>query len=323
MNFRNLSTISVILLLHLIGISLIFCNNPDSENNQLSLRKSKPAYFLIDDGTPIRDVTKINKPRLYGFWGGLVLLDIYGINRLKETWYSQPISSFHFIGFKDDWKARKQADKIAHMMDGYLGAHLASKAYRWAGYSVKQSIWYGALTSWLWMLQIEFVDAFYEEWGFSVLDFTSNSVGVVYATLQQLYPDKLKGIRLKFSYHTSNAYRNNLYSETNTGRIDDYEGMTFWLAVNLYDIMPQNIKEKYPSWLSPVGISFGQSVNNIASYIYAGERQLYVGLDFDLTKLPTGDNKTLKLVKDLFNFVRMPMPTVRISPRTVWYGFYF
>ena len=295
----------------------------ESSAAQFSIKQGKPSYYLIDDGTPIRSENQIKPVRLYGFLGTVVAFDIYSLNRLRKTWYSQPIGSFHFIEFEPDWRARKQADKFGHMMHAYFATHMASKAYRWVGFSTKKSIWYGALTGWVWIFQIEMVDAFFEEWGFSVQDLTFNTIGVTYATLQQLYPDKLGGIRLKVSYHTSNAYKNDLYSEANKSRIDDYEGMTWWLTVNIHDVMPKSVKDGYPGWLAPWGIAVGQSVKNIARNIYGGERQVYIGLDFDITKIPTGNSKTGKFIKDLLNFVRLPLPAVRVSDGTVWYGFYF
>jgi hypothetical protein len=294
-------------------------NQPDS----ISVKDFGLSPYSLDDGTPWRTYTEINKPRLYGFWGATILLEIYGIVRLKETWYDQPISHFHFIQFRPDAKARKQADKIGHLMHAYFATHLASKLYRWSGFSAKKSITYGALTAWFWILQIELVDAFFAEWGFSTLDLATNTIGVVYAALQQRYPNQLRGIRFKISYHTSDAFRQDLYSETNKNRIDDYEGMTFWLAVNIYDVLPKSAKERYPVWLTPLGISFGQNVQGIANNIYGGERLLFIGLDIDLTKIPTGKSNTLKFTKDILNFVRLPLPTVRITPSTIWFGVYF
>lgn len=298
-------------------------DDKDASPQTFSTKLQKPAYYLIDDGTPIRSVNQIKPHRLYGFLGTLIVFDLYSLNRLRKTWYSQPIGHFHFIEFEPDWRARKQSDKMGHMMHAYFATHVASKAYRWAGLSTKKSIWYGALTSWIWIAQIELIDAFFEAWGFSVQDLAFNTFGVAYATMQQLHPDKLGGIRLKISYHSSEAYKNKLYSETNLSHIDDYEGITWWLAVNIHDVMPGSVKEKYPGWLAPWGIAVGHSVENIAQNIYGGQRQVYIGLDFDLTKIPTGDSKTLKFVKDMLNFVRMPLPAVRLSDGTVWYGFYF
>ncbi len=315
----------VILLLLLVYESVIFGGSDESKisQQQLSLHPEKSRYFLIDDGTPIRAVNQVKPVRLYGFLGALLAFDLYSLNRLRDTWYSQPIGSFHFLAPGPDWRARKQADKFGHTMHAYFATHLASKAYRWIGFSARNSIWYGALTGWLWIFQIEMIDAFFDEWGFSVYDLTFNTVGVSYATLQQLYPDRLGGIRFKVSYHTSAAYRNDLYSETNKSRIDDYEGLTFWFTVNIHDMMPERVQKNYPGWLKPWGIAVGQSVDNIAQYIYAGERQVYIGLDFDITRIPTGRSKTWKFVKSMLNFVRLPLPAVRLTDGTVWYGFYF
>jgi len=277
----------------------------------------------LDDGTPLRLQSQIKKMRLYSFWGGLLVLDIYGFRRLQDFWYNQPTSSFHLIDGEQDWKGRKQMDKIGHLMHAYFASNLSAKAYRWAGMSVYKSIWYGALTSWLWMLQIEITDGFFEEWGFSYFDFAANTLGGGYAALQQRYPEKLGGIRFKMSYTVSEAHKKGLYSQTNQAMIDDYEGMTFWLTANIHDLLPSRWKEKYPRWLSPWGIAVGYSAKDIANHIYLGRREVFIGLDFDLRKIPTGKSKFLKFVKDELNFIHLPLPAVRITPEGKWFMFYF
>lgn len=277
----------------------------------------------LDDGTPLLLHSRIKKPRLFAFWGGLLALDVYGFRRLQDFWYNQPTTSFHFIEGGPDWKARKQMDKIGHLMHAYFASNLSAKAYRWAGMSAYKSIWYGALTSWLWMLQIEIADGFFEEWGFSYYDFTANTLGAVYAALQQHYPEKFGGIRFKISYKVSEAHKKGLYSKTNQALIDDYEGMTFWLTANVHDLLPVRWKEKYPGWLSPWGIAVGYSAKDIANHIYQGRREVFIGLDFDLRKIPTGNSKFFKFVKDELNFIRLPLPAVRISPDGEWFLFYF
>ncbi len=214
-------------------------------------------------------------------------------------------------------------DKYGHIFDGYFGSHFASKAYRWSGMSARKSIYYGTLTGWLVFLQIELADAYFEAWGFSAGDLLGNTIGAGFAALQQLHPRPLQGVRLKISYLPSEAHRQGLYSSVSSSKLDDYEGRTHWISFTIYDFLPEKWQADYPKWLAPLAISVGQSVKGIARNLWGGEREVFIGLDIDLNKIPTGRSSFLKILKDELNFIRLPLPAVKITPRTTWYGFYF
>jgi hypothetical protein len=277
----------------------------------------------IDDGTVWRIHSDISKPRLYGFFGMLAVFDIVGYFRLKELQYDAPTSNFHFTDFSEDWRKNKQMDKYGHIFDGYFSTRFASKAYRWSGISARNSILYGSLTGWFLFLQIELADAFFDAWGFSAGDLMGNTVGVGFAALQQLYPKSLQGISLKISYQPSDAHRKGLYSTVSSSKLDDYEGRTHWISFTIYDFLPEDWQSGYPSWLKPLGITVGQSVKGIALDVWGGQREVFIGLDINLNKIPTGKSSFLKILKDELNLIRLPLPAVKITPNTTWYGFYF
>jgi len=103
-----------------------------------------------------------------------------------------------------------------------------------------------------------------------------------------------------------------------------YEGMTFWVTVNPHHYFPDSWKSSYPDWLAPLGIAIGQSAKNIAGNPWGGYKEYFVGLDIDLRKIPVGDDSDLfRFIKSEFNFLRLPLPTIRFSPSGTWIGFYF
>ena len=277
----------------------------------------------IDDGTIWRIQSDVNKKRLYGFLGMVAVFDIVGYFRLKELQYDAPTSNFHFTAFYDDLKKNKQMDKYGHIFDGYFSSHFASKAYRWAGLSAKKSIIYGSITGWLLFLQVELADGFFDAWGFSTGDLMGNTVGVSFSALQQMYPKPLQGVRLKVSYLPSEAHKKGLYSSVSSSKLDDYEGRTHWISFTIYDFLPEQWQTGYPAWLKPLAVTVGQSAKGIAQDIWGGEREVFIGLDIDLNKIPTGKSNLLKILKDELNLIRLPLPAVKITPRTTWYGFYF
>ncbi len=114
------------------------------------------------------------------------------------------------------------------------------------------------------------------------------------------------------------------YYKEVTALIEDYEGMTFWLTVNPHHYFPKSWKKNYPEWLAPLGIAVGYSAKEVASNIRGGYNEVFIGLDIDLRKIPIGNDSGLfKFIKSEFNFLRMPIPAIRVSPSGIWYGLYF
>ncbi|RMG32190.1 MAG: DUF2279 domain-containing protein [Methanobacteriota archaeon] len=277
-----------------------------------------------DDGTPWNyQSDHYSKKKLSLMLGAIVAGDIIGFKRVADLQYNTATSSFHFTEFDKDLREYKQMDKIGHFIEAYQFSLLAARGYRWSGLSVRKSIWYGAFTGLFWMSQIEVTDGFFKAWGFSPLDYMANLLGCSYAILQQYYPHRLKGVRFKVSFWPSQAYKNKEYSTVSRSILDDYEGATFWLTINLYEVMPGSVKENIPAVLSPLGIAVGHGVQGIAKNVLNGKRRLFISLDIDLTKIPVGKSPFLKFLKEELNAIHLPLPAVQITPRLVVYGKYF
>jgi len=283
-----------------------------------------PAGYMFDDGTPWLYETDINSLRIAGMAGLVLTVETIGYFRLKDLWYDWETTKLHSINFKQDFEKYLWMDKYGHFMHAYFATGLFSRGYRWAGMNGENSLIYGGISGWLWMLQIEIADGFFKEWGFSWGDLIANTVGAGFSVLQQIYPDVLGGIQPKISYRESEALRNHRYINGAENAIDDYEGMTFWLAVNAYHYMPEDIQNKYPEWLKPFGIALGHAAKGIGANPQGGTREIFIGLDYDLRKLSLGnDNSLIRFLKEELNIIRLPLPAVKISPNGVWYGLYF
>ncbi len=320
--------LSGIILICLI-IPVLFSLSISSESDSTAQTASQPSiendryHPYLDDGTTWRKTTHLKPWRLGVIVGGFLIFDAAGYAKISELQYNTETTSFHFHEGSRDIREYKQMDKIGHFVEAYYMSHLTSKIYRWAGLSAPSSIWFGSLTGFVWMLQIEITDGFYKAWGFSYYDLIMNVLGCGYSALQQFYPEQLKGIRFKVSYYPSEAYKRGLYSTVSKSWLDDYEGFTFWLSLSPYDLVPKHWRRSYPGWLAPWGLSIGHGVQDIATNVFNGQREIMVGLDIDLNKIPTGENKFVKFWKDEFNFIRLPLPAVRIYPTSIWFGFYF
>ncbi|MGB5530804.1 MAG: DUF2279 domain-containing protein [Ignavibacteriaceae bacterium] len=304
----------------------------DYSINQLSKSKldiaSQPTFVNgerpLIDGTTWRTNSDINYLRLSSMIGVMATANIVAYLYQRKIWYTEETTVFHSLEFINDWNKYQQMDKFGHFTDAYFTSDLAGKIYRWSGFSGNTSVWLGALSGWTWMLEIEVSDAFMAEWGFSWGDMLANTLGSAFYVLQQFNYDALGGIHPKFSWHTSEAWKDNRYNKDPQAFFEDYEGMTFWLTVNPHHYFPESWKKDYPQWLAPLGLAIGVSAKEIARYPWSGHKEYFVGLDVDLRKLPIWDDwNFFKFVKSEFNFLRLPLPTIRFSPGGTWFGFYF
>jgi hypothetical protein len=312
-----------------IGYGLKYPSISRNINSLLSLNipagnLNKHKGFMLDDGTRWSYESDLNSIRLLTMMGLIGAIDIAGYYRLKDLQYNRPTTKFHSIGWNEDFEKYKWMDKYGHFLHSYFASDLFSSGYRWSGFSGENSVYYGALSGWLWMLQIEIADAFFEAWGFSWGDLLFNTLGSGFSLLQQLYPEILGGLQPKVSYHTSDALRERRYNNGANNIIDDYEGLTWWLGVNVYHYMPKTVQNTYPDWLKPFGFAIGHSATGIADDPQGGKREIFFGLDFDLRKLSYGNESGLiRFLKNELNIIRLPLPAVKITPHGVWYGLYF
>lgn len=292
--------------------------NPEYKNFK------NPAGYPLDDGTTWLYENNINYYKTAGIGALVLTVETIGYFRLKDLWYDWETTKLHGINFKADFEKYLWMDKYGHFMHAYFATGLFSRSYRWAGMNGDNSLLYGGISGWLWMLQIEIADGFFKDWGFSWGDLIANTIGSGYSILQQVYPDVLGGIQPKISYRESRALRERKYINGAKSSIDDYEGMTFWLAVNAYHYMPEKIQNEYPEWLKPFGLALGHSAKGIGSNPQGGYREIFIGLDYDLRKLSLGnESDILRFLKYELNILHLPLPAVKISPNGVWYGLYF
>lgn len=311
-------------LLQLKSSLMSLRNFPGNEPEQ-NILKDNRFYdgAILSDGTIWRLQSEVSSTKLIGIFGVLALGDVYGYYRLKDLWYSKETTKFHTLNFHQDGRIYQLMDKYGHGLHAYFVSDLTTKAYRWAGVSGNESILYGSLTGWLWMLQIEMFDGFFVDWGFSWGDFLANTAGAGFSALNQLYPDVFGGLQPKISYQTSDALKNHTYLNGSKDPIDDYEGMTFWLGINPYHYLPSSVQNDVPVWLRPLGLAVGYSAEGIAVMPHGGTREIFIGLDIDLRQIPVGESNFLKFLISELNFVRLPLPAVRLTPTGIWYGLYF
>lgn len=268
------------------------------------------------------DSIKLNKKRLAGLLTAQGVVYIGSMTGLYFLWYADyPQSSFHFFDDSGEWL---QVDKVGHATAGYLISNLGYATYRWTGMERKKAIWYGGLLSFAYMTNIEILDGFSSEWGFSVWDFVANTAGCMLFTGQQLLWNEQR-FRIKYSFHPTEypAYRPDLLGENFIQQmLKDYNGQTYWLTGNISSFLPKS--SKFPRWIN-VAVGYGAegmtgAYNNPGGTggspvpDFKRYRQFYLSLDVDLSRIRT-KSKTLHTILSIVNILKIPFPAVEFNTK--------
>ena len=268
------------------------------------------------------DSLKVNKKRVFivgsslaGALGGSYLY-------VQNSWWSEKQEPFHFDDGADLTYALN-VDKVGHFMGGLEAADVFSSSMKWAGMQEEQALWYGAAFGSGLQLAIEMKDAYAPYWGFSKWDLALGSAGSLFP-VAQYYNDDLKAFNFKFSYYK----HSDIYWELDRKRgkepnkyawQDDYPNQTYWLSVDVNHFTETCC---WPDWLN-LAIGFGlddtQYLNENNTKM-GGNNEWYIALDYDIPKmLKKWNSPTGKKVKHWLNYIHLPAPTIRISPKLEFY----
>ena len=267
-----------------------------------------------------RDTSKVNKKLLAGIVASEAVVYAGSFTGLYFLWYKNyPQSEFHFF---DDGKEWMQMDKMGHVTSNYYIAKGCYSLLRMTGLSDNKSIIYGTLTGLVYQTSIEVFDGFSQEWGFSWGDMAGNLAGAALFTTQQLLW-KEQRLMMKLSFHRTKFanYRPDLLGGNWAESIlKDYNGLTFWLSLNIHSFLPDNCR--FPQWLN---VAFGYGAegmlggysnpamhNGTPLPLYERYRQFYISPDIDFTKIKTKSN-FLKNVLYILNFIKFPAPALEYS----------
>lgn len=256
-----------------------------------------------------------------GYGGSFVLLN--------QAWYKgYPRSGFHTFNDNGEWY---QVDKMGHSWTTYQTSRAATAFWKWAGLPTKKAVFYGAGSSLLFTLSIEYLDGRSAEWGWSWGDVTANVFGAaLFASQEMGWRDQR--ISIKFSSHFNNysdpvlkARANQLFGASLPERLlKDYNAQTYWLSVNLRSFFAQST---LPDWLN-VAVGAGADgmfggYENVARSKTDGSitfdrrdvkrlRQWYLAPDVDFSRIKTR-SRFLKTMFSALNVLKCPSPALEFS----------
>ena len=154
----------------LLIVLLLFINfNSFSKNN----------FTFLNDTS----INEINKKKLYKFLAieGAVLAGT--ISYLRFQWYNDKQRvPFHFY---NDFKGWLQIDKFGHFYSSYLESLVGYKILKKSNIKENKALLFGGSQGFVLEAPIEFFDAYYEGWGFSISDVIANALGSTFFIVQQ------------------------------------------------------------------------------------------------------------------------------------------
>jgi hypothetical protein len=280
-----------------------------------------PPILHAQPGNAVKpDSAVIHKGRLTGVLvvqGSLYAASITG---LYFAWYQDyPQSSFHLFNDGNEWM---QVDKSGHAVTAYYISRIGYSTYRWSGVKEKQAAWFGGLLGFAYMLNIEILDGFSAEWGFSPGDLVANTLGSMIFIGQQLAWHEQR-FSLKYSYHETAypQYRHDLLGDNLIQRmIKDYNGHSYWISGNISSFLPE--RSKFPKWLNIAagygaegmtgGFSNPSGQNGEPVPVFTRYRKFFLSLDVDLTRIPT-KSTVLKTIFSVLSFIKIPAPALEYN----------
>jgi hypothetical protein len=263
--------------------------------------------------------------------------------------------TIHYLGFKYFdrawWQGKKQdhirwlhdwggdtylnLDKGGHFMGGLFLAQTLTEAYGWGGVGPRLSALAGTLTSWALLFEVEMRDAYFDQWGFSIPDFTANTLGATVPLMHAFWPAS-RAVRFKFGFFPSSLYLDRARRRAE-GRpftehlIDDYEGMSFWLTVAVNQFLGGRAEEAWPDFLG-VALGYGatglhgSNVKSKGRFKYYKDLpdarpEFFVALDWDPRFLP-GRHRLWRYFKEQLCWLHLPAPALRVYPEWRFYLLY-
>lgn len=282
---------------------------------------SVPTYAQQDsvsvDTTQTQLPSGIKPWRLAGIITGVSGTTIGIFVYFQNVWWAGESARFQFDKGSDMIYALGM-DKAGHFWSSKLTSDLFSDMLKWSGVPERKALWYGAGYGILTTALVEIKDGFAPYWGFSMGDMAANTAGALFPVVQAYVP-VMQNFQVKWSYDFMNpSYYKTLDNNGDKPFMDDYERHNYWLSANVHGLLPLQLKPYWPKFLN---IAVGLSADRLNGK-GAGNHQVHLALDYDLTKLPIR-SKTWKRAMHYLNHLHFPAPTIRIMPEVKMNVFQF
>ncbi len=267
--------------------------------------------YTMDGSLPRLD-TKIN-PLNTSIVGGIYLGAIIWLHiHQQNAWWSGQRGKFHF---EEDWVSALQVDKAGHAYGGYITSYVMSEGLMASGFSWNEATILGSAFGFAYQTYVETEDGFARDWGFSPSDWYFDALGPIFF-LSQHYVPALQNITPKWQYVPSEWTDEPVINRPRTF-IDDYNSSTFWWSLDVYHILPDNLKKYWLPWLN-VAVGYGADaidakINPNGPPDQLSQRRYIIGLDYNLVKLLPDGGWFWNWLRQSLNFLKLPSPAIEFT----------
>ena len=267
--------------------------------------------YIIDGSLPLNETELKTVPSL--IVGGIITSAVAFLYiHQRNTWWSASRGSFHFT---EDWVYALQVDKMGHAYGGYLCSHVATEGLLVSGVSANTAHIAGAAIGLGYQTYIEIEDGFAHDWGFCPSDFYFDVAGAT-LYLSQWFVPVMQNFSLKWQY-TDAAWLNKPIMKRERNFLDDYNSSTFWLSINVHNLLADKYKKYWPSWLS---LAVGYGADAIDAEVDPNgppdqltHRRYVIGLDYNLVELLPDGIPFWMWLKQSLNYFKLPAPAIEIT----------
>ncbi len=221
-----------------------------------------------------------------------------------NAWWKVP-GPFQVV---EDWNYALQVDKAGHIYGGYLMSYLGGEFLLAAGMDIRAAATWGALLGLLYQTYVEVEDGFSRDWGFSPTDAAANFIGA-YWYLAQHYCRPLQAFQPRWQYIPA-RWTGDLPRRHSGTFIDDYNSSTFWLAIDVYQLLPAEWQRYYPPWLM---VALGYGVRNVDTEL-PKTRRMMLGIDYNLRLLLPDGPPIWKWLRQSLALLKLPAPAIELGP---------
>lgn len=183
------------------------------------------------------------------------------------------------------------ADKLGHFYASYLLGTSLCELYQNYGYTPKDAIMYGSLSSFFLLNTMEIGDSFSSEQGFSYEDFIMNTLGSLTSYAFYTYPELSKRIDLRIEY---------IPSFKSADIITEYDNMKYLVALKA-----EGFNFISNPWLRYGELHLGYYTRNYkAESTSERERIVYLGIGINFSKIARQNGYTK--TANILNYYQLP-----------------
>ena len=276
--------------------------------------------WLIDGSQPYL-TTKIKPISAVLLGTGVAALFVVQ-HQMQQNTIWKKTGPFHI---QEDWQWTWALDKAGHFYGSYTASYIFSEILMAMGFSWDLGTITGSALGLLYTSYVEVLDGFSQDFGFSPTDFYADVAGASYHLLQHYVP-VLQNFSPTFMY-VNPAWIGEKSRVPHDSFIDDYSSQTFWMSINVHNLLPKKARKYWPAWLQ---LSVGYGVFSLCapghdcdlrysvpfSKEAYGNRSLLIGFDYNLVELLPDGGSFWNWIKQGLRLVRiLPAPTLQISDR--------